>query len=405
MPLYNYSAVKLDGEKAEGQLEAADKDSVIAHLQQSGFIPVKISGGEGLLSRLGLVKQRQKKALTEDQILMLTRQIATLMGAGLTLDRSLQTLRDLTDDEAFSKVLTRLHEKIKKGGHFSDALSDENQLFSKLYINMVKAGEAGGIMATVLDRLALYLERSQALKETVRSALVYPMILGFVAGGSILLLLIFVVPRFQNMFSKMGQELPLATQIVFAMGDFISTYWWVIVLLIIIIVRVIKSHLAIAENAYAWDKKQLTLPLWGDFKSKVETARFTRTLATLLENGLPILTALNLVKDVLSNRLFTETVDHAVEQLRHGHALSDSLLKEKVMPKLAVQMIKVGEEAGDMGPMLTKVADVYDKEVNSSIKRLLTLLEPAMIIIMGVVVGGIIVAILMAMLSINDFAA
>ncbi len=404
MALYSYSAVKLDGEKSEGQIEAKDKNTVIAQLQQDGFIPVKISGGENLLNRLGLVHQKRKKSLNNLQILMLTRQLATLMEAGLTLDRSLQTLRDLNDDDELAQVLTRLHDKIKKGGHFSDALSDENQLFSKLYINMVKAGEAGGIMSIVLERLAHYLERSQALKETVRSALVYPMILAFVAGGSILLLLTFVVPRFQEMFSKMGKELPIPTQVVFAMGDFVSHYWWLIGFIIFAIVLFIKSKLAIEENAYRWDKKQLTLPLWGDFKSKVETARFTRTLATLLENGLPILTALNLVKDVLSNRLFRETVDHAVERLRHGHALSDSLLEEKIMPKLAIQMIKVGEESGDMGPMLTKVADIYDGEVNSSIKRLLSLLEPAMIIIMGVVVGGIIVAILMAMLSINDFA-
>ncbi len=404
MPLYSYQAVKLNGEKTSGQMDVKNEAKVVALLQKDGFIPVKISRDSNLLTRLGLKSERQKNPVTDYQIQMLTRQLATLMDAGLTLDRSLQTIRDLNDDEALKQLLERLHDTIKKGGNFSEAIAKEQPLFSNLYLNMVKAGEAGGIMSTVLDRLADYLERSEALRETVRSALIYPIILGIVAGSSVLLLLTFVVPRFEEMFSKMGQELPMATQIVFATGGFVASYWWLIAMIIFVITLFIRKKLAIPKNAYAWDKKQLTLPLWGDFQNKIQTARFTRTLATLLENGLPILTALNLVKDILSNRIFTENIEQAIDKLRHGRALSDSLLERGIVPKLAIQMIKVGEESGDMGPMLSKVADIYDKEVNLSVKRMLTFLEPVMIIGLGLIIGGIIVSILLAMLSMNDFA-
>jgi len=406
LALFLYKAVRPNGETVDGEMEAADETAVVRRLQDDGLIPIKTilaSSGGGILRRSLGRGGATRKRFSDKKLTMLTRELATLLEAGMTLDRSLQILRDLSDEET-AALLNRLREKVQGGSAFSAALAEQGGMFSPLYINMVKAGEAGGVMQGVLARLADYLERSGELKESVRSALIYPTILLVVAGISVMVLLMFVVPQFKEMFADMGKELPIPTQIVIALGDGFRAYWWAMLAAVLLGTAALQSHLQQPAARYRWDRRILGWPLFGDLVAKVETARFARTLATLLSNGLPLLSALTLVKDVLSNRIYMEAIGNAAESLKHGKGLSEPLVEQKLLPPLALQMIKVGEESGNLEGMLHKVADVFDREVRLTVARMLTLLEPIMIIGLGVVVAGIIISILLAVLSANELA-
>jgi len=403
MALFSYKAVRSNGEVLEGEMEAADEAALVRALQLDGLIPIKASaaGTGGLFSGLF---HKQRPQIKQEQILHFTRELATLLEAGMTLDRGLQILIELSDDEQQLRMMESIREKVQSGGTLSDALAAQGKAFSPLYISMIKAGEAGGVLHDVLQRLVDYLERSHELKESVRSALIYPMILLTVAGLSVIGLLVFVVPQFSQMFEDMGQALPLPTQIVVSVGEVVSNYWWMIMATVFLLIAYAQHHFSEPGVKRVWDKRLLSWPLLGDLIAKVETARFSRTLGILLHNGLPLLTALNLVKDVIGNTTIAESVGNAADSLKRGKGLADPLIEQAVLPPLALQMIKVGEESGDLEPMLNKVADVFDGEVRGSIKRALTLLEPLLIVGLGLIVAGIIVSILMAVLSANELA-
>ncbi len=403
MALFNYKAARPNGEVLEGVMEAADEAALVQALQLDGLVPIKTSaaGKGGLFSSLFRKKQPQIK---QEQILHFTRQLATLLEAGMTLDRTLQILIELSDDEQLLRMMESIREKVQSGGTLSDALAAQGKAFSPLYISMIKAGEAGGVLHDVLQRLVDYLERSHELKESVRAALIYPMVLLTVAGLSVIGLLVFVVPQFSQMFEDMGQALPLPTQIVVGLGDMVRNYWWMITAAVFLFIAYAQHHFTQPEVKQRWDKRLLGWPLLGDLIAKVEAARFSRTLGILLHNGLPLLTALNLVKNVIGNSTIAQSVENAADSLKRGKGLADPLIEEAVLPPLALQMIKVGEESGDLEPMLNKVADVFDGEVRASIKRALTLLEPLLIVGLGIIVAGIIVSILMAVLSANELA-
>jgi len=401
--LYAYKAVKSNGEMLEGEMEAADEAAVVKQLQADGLIPVSAQPARSGL-RMDIRLGRGAKRVGQKQITLLTQELASLLEAGLTLDRALQILLDLTDEPQMQQLLSSLQDRIRSGATFSTALEEQRGLFSKLYVNMVRAGEAGGALQAVMARLADYLERSADLRESIKSALVYPIILVTIAGASVTLLLTFVVPRFAQMFQDMGQQLPLPTRIVMGAGDFLSGYWWAMLAVALLVVAWARARLAVPEVRRAWDQRLLGMPLVGDLVAKVETARFARTLSTLVENGVSLLRALNLVKDVLSNRIVAEAVDAAADKLSHGRGLAEPLMEQGVFPKLALQMMKVGEESGQLELMLNKVADMYDQEVRAAVKRMLTLLEPMLIVGLGVIVAGIIISILVAILGMNELA-
>lgn len=401
MPLYSYKAARPGGEVIEGELEAADEQALIRQLQQEGLLPIRTGpAGRGLRGLFG----RKRPRVDQQQVLHFTRELATLLEAGMTLDRALQILAELSDDEALTQMIASVREKVQGGDTLSSALGAQGKTFTSLYISMIKAGEASGVLHHVLERLADYLEGSQELRESIRSALVYPTILLVVAGLSVAGLLVFVVPQFSQMFEDMGQALPLPTQVVVAVGNALRDYWWMILAGGLLSTAWLRQHFARTEVKRQWDARLLKWPLLGDLIAKVETARFSRTLATLLHNGLPLLAALNLVKDVIGNSVIAEAVAEAADNLKRGKGLADPLIRQQILPPLALQMIKVGEESGDLEPMLIKVADVFDAEVRASVKRLLTLLEPALIVGLGLIVAGIIVSILMAVLSANQLA-
>ncbi len=399
MPKYFYKAVKLDGEAVEGELEAVDEAAVVRALQSQGLLPLETRSAGGLRARLGRTRRRR---LNQKEIGILTRELATLIEAGLTLDRSLQVLIDLTPEEHLVRVLTDLQQRVRGGATFSSALEAQEGQFPRLYINMVKAGEAGGALDQVLDRLADYLERTAELRATVTSALVYPSILLFVAALSVILLLVFVVPQFTALFADMGANLPLPTRIVVGAGDLFRNYWWAMLVAIALIAVLLERMFQDQQVRARFDHRVLDLPLFGDLIWKMETARLAHTLSTLLKNGLPLLSALTLAKEVVSNRRVSGLLDEAGEDLKHGRGLAGPLVRLKALPDLALQMIRVGEESGALDGMLAKVASIYDRETKASVQSMLTLLEPVLIIGLGVIVAGIIISILMAILGANE---
>jgi general secretion pathway protein F len=399
MPRFLYKAVKHDGETLEGELDAVDEAAVIRHLQSAGLIPLQARLAGGWRSQL---RPARSRALTGKEIGVLTRELATLLEAGLTLDRSLQILIELTSEERISRLLSALQTKVRGGATFSAALEEQEGQFSRLYVNVVRAGEATGALDAVLARLADYLERTAELQETIRSALVYPAILFFVAGMSVILLLVFVVPQFTVLFSDMHAALPLPTRIVIGLGDLFRNYWWAMLAVVAAVAAGLDRWLRRPEVRERLDRRLLALPLFGDLIWKLETSRFCHTLASLLKNGLPLLSALNLSKEVVSNRKLAGLLTEAAEDLKHGRGLAEPVARRQILPQMALQMIRVGEESGSLDAMLAKVAQIYDKETEASVKRLLTLLEPVLIIGLGVIVAGIIMSIIVPILSMNQ---
>ena len=336
---------------------------------------------------------------------MFTGELATLLDSGLPLDRSLRVLIQLTDDnETLSTLISQVLEKIKGGSSLADALESQTEVFSRFYLNMIRAGEMGGNLGDVLTRLAEYLERSQELKDTVTTALIYPAILLVMSVASLLVMLTFVVPQFTEMFDNAGKALPVPTQIVVAIADFLQSYWWAILLVIVIVTSYMKAQLANPVTKKIWDARFLSMPLFGDILLHTETANLTRTLGTLLGNGVSILKALGIAKETAGNLVMVDLLDDAEKQLKQGQTMSDALTDSDCFPKLAIQMIKMGEETGRLEEMLLRVATIYDKQLRTAIQRMLALLEPALIITLGLMIAGIIVSILLAILSVNDLA-
>lgn len=396
---FTYKAVRPDGEQVEGELEATDEGTLIQQLQGEALIPIQVRRAGGLRDRLRRIRTRR---LTGKEIAFLTRELSTLLEAGLTLDRSLQILIELQEDERIARVLEGLQEGVRGGSTFAAALEAQDGQFPRLYVNMVRAGEASGALEAVLGRLADYLERSAELKETVTSALIYPAILLVVAGLSLIILLVFVVPQFTVLFEDMDAVLPLATRIVIGVGDFFRGYWWAMLAAVLFLALAVERWLQDPQVRTRVDRKLLDLPILGDLLWKLETARFCHTLSTLLGNGLPLVSALNLSKEVVSNRKLSGLLEEVGDDLKRGRGLAEPVARREILPQMALQMIRVGEESGSLDAMLSKVATVYDRETQASVKRMLALLEPIVIIGMGILVAGIIISIILPILGANE---
>lgn len=405
MPLYRYKAVTPAGETKEGDMDGLAQSAVVDRLQVMGLIPIRIeetairteANGTGL----GLFG---KKRVTQDEVAVFTQEISTLLKAGLPLDRCLEILIGLSANESVRQLMTQLREDVRGGAALSVAMESHRGVFTRFYLNMIRAGEAGGALDVVLQRLTEFMERSRELKETVKSALIYPVILVGVALLSVAILLMWVVPQFSQMFEESGKALPVATQIVIAAGDGVRNYWWAMALGAVGVYSWFARQMREPTSRYRWDRRLLGLPLIGDLVGKLEVARFSRTLGTLLGNGVTLLTALSIVKETLNNTVMSEGLSTVATQLKEGKGLGKPLMETGLFPKLAVHLVMVGEETGKLQEMLIRIADIYDREVHSSVKRLLALMEPVLILGLGLVIGGIIMSILVAILSVNDLA-
>lgn len=387
----------------QGVVDAPSRELAIARLQAAGHLP--ISADEVAHRRRFhysfILKWRERRKITLQNVTLMSRELATLVQAGLPLDHSLETLSRLNQGAPVQQVLRDLLESIRGGLSFSDALAKQTGVFSDLYINMIRAGEASGTLNEVISRLADYLERMSELRSHVITALIYPAtLLGF-SVLSLIVLMTFVVPEFIPMFEDSGQTLPLLTQVVFAVSSLLQQYWWVPLVLVTGVLSFVDRILAKPAYRLRFDTWCLSLSYLGEIIKQIEMARFSRTLSTAIGNGVPLLTAIRLVKAVIGNYRIAEVMETVTASLEQGQSMASSLKDSRVCPELATQLIEVGETSGQLESMLMKVADIYDKEVQTSIKRLLTVLEPALILGLGGLIGLIIASVLMAILGLN----
>jgi general secretion pathway protein F len=401
MPLFEYKAVAPNGETVRGTMEAASTDMVVLKLQEAGNIPLQAheSGAGGFsLSSLRL----SRRGMNTREVGQFTQQLSTLLGAGLPLDRSLHVLMELSENERVQRTVTDIRDRVREGGSLSDALEEQHGAFNRLFINMVRAGEVGGTLDVTLSRLTDYLERSRDLKDSVVSALIYPILLLLLAAGSLILLLVYVIPQFTPIFEELGGDMPLITRIVLGVGAVLQNFWWALILLSMLAVWLFRRMMADQDKRFAWDGRVLSAKWIGDLVAKLETARFTRTLGTLLSNGVPLLSALSIARNVISNTVLRKDLNDAAREVKTGGGLAPNLASGGRFPRLALQMISVGEETGQLDEMLMKVSDTYDIEVRNTIERLLSVFTPVVTMLLAMLIGTIVLSVLLAILSIND---
>lgn len=402
MPPFNYKAVKLSGEAVEGSLEANSEAHAIEQLQAQGLIPVRVLSTKGSKSTSNkAIKLSGSGKVSQNDIVALTQQLSSMLKAGLPLDRALGVLLEITDNKGVNHLVKEIQDKVRSGRNFADAL-EESGKFSRFYVNMVRAGEASGSVDEALERLVEYMLRAKELRSTVMSALIYPIILLVVAVSSIIALLIFVVPQFSRMFEDMGGQLPALTKAVIAAGDMLKHQWWLLLAIMLGILLLIQVLLKNEATRNSLDKSMLKWPLVGSLISKVEMARFSRSLSTLLHNGVPLLGALQIVKNTMSNRVMARAVEEAAGSLKQGESLTKTLLSKGVFPPYALHMLRVGEETGQMEHLLNEVATIYDAEVKTSVQQLLALMEPLLILLMASGILVVIFAVLLPMIHMAD---
>jgi general secretion pathway protein F len=402
MSQFRYRAVSAAGEIVQGQMEAASLDEVIVRLQDQGHTPLEAKAADTGAEGGGFAGFLKRGPFNGDQLAQFTHQLATLLGAGQPLDRALGILMDLPEGEHAKKLIERVRDRVRGGTPLSQALDEEHGVFPKLYIALVRAGEVGGSLEDTLRRLADYLERSQQLRGSIINALIYPAFLMVGVLGSLLLLLTYVVPQFVPIFQDMQVPIPWITQAVLALGTTLQNWWWLILVLVVGGVLVWRSRMRDPALRLAWHERLLKMRLIGPLVLKVETARLARTLGTLVKNGVPLLSALGIARQVTSNRALDESLVQATEMVKGGNGLSLALSQSQRFPRLAIQMVQVGEEAGQLDTMLLKVADTFELESRRSIDRLLAALVPALTIVMTFFVAIIMAAILLPLLSLTS---
>ncbi len=394
MPLYRYKALNARGETLDGQMEAASDAEVVLRLQEQGHLPVEArlaSEGGGEPTWRTLFKP---KPFAGQRLVQFTQQLATLLGAGQPLDRALTILLELPEDAAAKRTITEVRDAVRSGTALSTALERQHGTFSRLYINMVRAGEAGGSLEDTLQRLADYLERSRLLRARVVNALIYPVILLGMVGLSLMFLLGYVVPQFAAMYESLDAPLPLFTKLVLAVGLFVRDWW--IVLLVVPALAAWWFDRKLRDPAFRarFDGWLLRQKLVGPLAARLETARLARTLGTLLKNGVPLMAALGIGKTVVGNRVLSADVEAAAEDVKNGVGLSTALAKGKRFPRLALQMVQVGEESGALDAMLLKTADTFEQETGQALDRMLAALVPVITMVLAVVVAVVILAVL-----------
>jgi general secretion pathway protein F len=401
VPVFVYRAADRRGQTIDGVMEAPDQRAVVERLQKDAYFPIKIAahGERGRWWALGGGGGR----IGQRDLLALTQQLATLFEAGVPLDRALAILEELSATARVRVIVSDLLVSVRGGASLSEALAKHHpRPFSRLYINMVRAGEKGGVLEVTLRRLAEFLESRAAFAEALVSALVYPAVITLVGLGAIAFLMTFVIPRFATIFEDLGQAVPLPTQILLWTSAGVQRYWWVGVLLVLGAVLGWRVWTASPQGRLAWHRTLLRLPLAGRVTLKVETARFARTLGTMLKSGVPVMGAMAVVGDMMSNRVIGDAVSRLADGVKRGGTIAEGMREHTAFPALAMHMVRVGEETGRLEEMLLKVADTFETEVRTELKRALSLLEPAIILGMGVLVAFIVVAMLLAIFSINE---
>jgi general secretion pathway protein F len=406
---FQYRAADPEGKVVEGTIEAAEVGLVVARLQDRGLIPIRVGAATGDVkakraagSRLSLPSVPSLgRRVGQKDLLVVTQELATLLTAGLPLDRSLATLVELADKPELKAILSDVLQQVRGGKSLAEAMA-KHRFFPGLYVNMVRAGEVGGFLETVLERLLEYIERSQEVRDEARAALAYPVVLTGAMGASMVVLLTYVLPKFSSLFEGMGKTLPFSARLVMGVSDAIRGYWWLGLIVLGLVVFAVRYWLRTPRGSLTWDQWKLRLPLLGDVVRKMEVAKIARTLGTLLKSGVPMVQALGIVKEIAGNQMVARSLAEVEVGVREGEGVSDPLARSGVFPPLAIQMISVGEDTGKLDDMLLKVAGYFDREVRVRIQQFTRMLEPVLILVMGVAVGFVVVSMLSAIFSVND---
>lgn len=406
MTLYRYEAAAASGELVTGEMDALSQDAVVERLHALGYVPIRADLARsrllaGLFSGPLPARRRRRGG---GNLVFLTQQLGTLLQAGLSLDRALDIAQSVIEDKADRDCLSAVLEMVRGGSSLADAMTAQNGLFPAYYIGMVRAGEASGSLDLTLRHLTELLERSQAAREQVKSALVYPAIVLATGCASVAILFGFVIPRFRPIFEEAGASLPFSTQAILALSDAFRDYWWVLAGLIAIVALLWRQYIGKPEGRRWWDGRLLRLPLIGDLITKIEISRFSRTLGTLLRNGVSPLTALAITQETVTNMALRQGLSGVLNSVKEGKGLSEPLARTELVPALAVHLTRVGEETARLDEMLLKVGEIYEQETKRSIERMLALLVPAVTVGLGIVVALVIGSILTAVLSVYDLA-
>ena len=403
MPTFSYRATDTGGKLITGSLDAPDKIVAAERLQKENYYPISIEAQTerkhgGIFAKTFF----QRKALSSRELLDFTQQMSTLLKSGLELDRCLGIMLELVQKEKSRELMTSIQEAVHSGSTLSGAMSKHPEVFSTLYINMVKAGEAGGFLETVFERLGYYLEGRLKLVDSVRSALVYPAVLALAGFSALAILTVYVIPKFAAIFAEMGGELPGGTRFLVWFSSSVVNHFILILVIAATLFFAVRAYLSSDAGKRRWDALLLKLPLFGSLTQKIVVSQFTRTLGTLLQSGVPIIRSLTIVRDSVSNSLFASALDKTLQGVKEGKKMSALLSESRLFPPLAVHMMLVGEESGKLGEMMIRMSDIYDEEVETAVSRMIALFEPAMILIMGVAVAFVVISMLTAIFSVND---
>jgi general secretion pathway protein F len=406
MAVYEYSALNVKGKRLKGIIDADSIISARQKLRETNIFPTDLrettakERDEGH-TRISLGRLFKKVGLRE--ISIMTRQLATLLSAGLPLVPSLAAIVSQTVNPHLKKTMAEIKEEVNEGNSLAESISHYPGIFSAFYVSMVRAGEASGALNIVLDRLADFNERQQALRGKVRAALTYPVFMFLIGSVVLFFMVTFIVPRITSIFEDMNQTLPGITVLLISVSGFLRSFWFVLLILIAALFAGLRYAFTKTERGkYMWDRIRLRMPLVGSLSHKIAVARFSRTLGTLLESGVPLLSALFIVKNIVNNRLISDVIENARKEVEEGQSLSGSLSKSELFPPLTIQMISVGEQSGNIEQMLYKVSDSYENEVESNIMMITSLLEPVMILVMGLFVGFIVISILLPIFEMNQ---
>jgi general secretion pathway protein F len=401
MPIYHYRAADSSGNIVQGALEAREERLVVLHLQQGGLVPLRISLGEKVAGKGGLFQRRRSRRVPAREVVHFTQELAALLKAGLPLDRSLQALQEVTSRPAMKDILSQILRDLQGGKTLADSLA-RHRIFSHLYVSLIQAGETGGFLEEALSRLADYLKRVSEFRSYLITALIYPMILAGVGGLSMILMLIYVVPRFESFFKEMGQTLYWSTSFLLVLSSAFRSYWWLGGLLLALLVFLVMRLARTPKGQMSIDRFKIKAPFLGDLNRRVAAAFFAKTLGTLLNNGVPLVPSLKVVISSVSNRYLSKSLEGVLGNVEKGQHLSGLLKKVGVFPELFLQMVGIGEETGHLADMLLTSAESLENDARSAVQRLLALLEPVLILVTALVVAFIIVSLLLPILNLYE---
>lgn len=394
MPVYKYKAVTYDGKKVQGQYSASSKIEVINMLKSDNIYPIEINEviGSKDIKDLKIFNRVKIK-----DIAVFCRQFYTMLNSGVTIVNCLEVLRCQTENKKLKKTLGQVYESVQKGMTLSEALKRHKDVFPELLINMVEAGEVSGNLDTILNRMAIHYEKENKISNKIKSAMMYPLVLSIVAMVVVVFLLTVVMPTFVSMFQQSGATLPTPTLVLLGISDIIKNYWYIIIVLITTLIYLVKKYYATERGRAYIDKLKFRIPILNGVITKIITSRFTRTLSTLLASGVSLIKALDIVSKIVGNKVIEEGINKVKDEVRRGMDLASPIDKLGVFPPMVVSMIKIGEESGSLDEILDKTANFYDDEVEASLQKMTSLIEPIMIIIMALIVGFIVISMVLPM--------